>query len=49
MVVILSLTQRVLVFNQGHTIASGSPKDIVNDPAVVEAYLGRRREKRRRA
>ena len=49
MEVILSLTQRVLVFNQGHTIASGSPKDIVNDPVVIEAYLGRRRERRRRA
>jgi branched-chain amino acid transport system ATP-binding protein len=49
MEVILSLTQRVLVFNQGHTIASGSPSDIVNDPAVIEAYLGRRRERRRRA
>jgi branched-chain amino acid transport system ATP-binding protein len=48
MEVILSLTQRVLVFNQGHTIASGSPRDIVNDPAVIEAYLGRRRERRRR-
>jgi branched-chain amino acid transport system ATP-binding protein len=49
MEVILSLTQRVLVFNQGHTVASGSPSDVVNDPAVIEAYLGRRREKRRRA
>src|SRR5258708_18715726 len=49
MEVILRLTQRVLVFNQGHTIASGSPRDIVNDPAVIEAYLGRRRERRRRA
>jgi len=48
MEVILSLTQRVLVFNQGHTIASGRPQDVVNDPAVIGAYLGRRREGRRR-
>src|SRR5258708_36104917 len=45
---ILSPTQRVLVFNQGHTIASGSPRAIVNEPAVIEAYLGRRRERRGR-
>jgi branched-chain amino acid transport system ATP-binding protein len=41
MEVILSLTDRVLVFNQGQVIASGKPSDVVNDPAVVQAYLGR--------
>src|SRR5262250_375598 len=42
MEVILTLAQRVLVFNQGLTIASGKPREVVNNPAVIEAYLGRR-------
>ena len=46
MEVILSLTDRVLVFNQGKVIASGAPNDVVNDPAVIEAYLGRSQNKK---
>jgi branched-chain amino acid transport system ATP-binding protein len=41
MEVIMTLTKRVLVFNQGHVIASGKPDDVVKDEAVIEAYLGR--------
>ncbi len=41
MEVIMTLTRRVLVFNQGHVIASGRPEDVVKQEAVIEAYLGR--------
>ena len=47
MEVIMTLTERVLVFNQGHVIASGKPEDIVRNEAVIEAYLGHGRRKRR--
>jgi branched-chain amino acid transport system ATP-binding protein len=42
MEVILTLAQRVLVFNQGVTIATGTPREVVDNTAVIEAYLGRR-------
>jgi branched-chain amino acid transport system ATP-binding protein len=42
MEVIMTLTKRVLVFNQGHVIASGTPEEVVRKEAVIEAYLGRR-------
>ncbi len=42
MEVIMTLTKRVLVFNQGRVIASGTPEQVVREEAVIEAYLGRR-------
>ena len=47
MEVIMTLTKRVLVFNQGHVIASGTPDSVVREEAVIEAYLGRGHRKRR--
>ncbi|MEJ1975969.1 MAG: ABC transporter ATP-binding protein [Acetobacteraceae bacterium] len=41
MQVILSLADRAVVFHQGRVIAAGPPRAVVDDPAVVSAYLGR--------
>lgn len=40
MEVILSLAERAVVFHQGKVIARGIPREVVDDPAVVAAYLG---------
>jgi branched-chain amino acid transport system ATP-binding protein len=38
---ITSLADRVLVLNFGRTLAQGSPDEVMRDPSVIEAYLGR--------
>jgi branched-chain amino acid transport system ATP-binding protein len=48
MEVILSLAQRAVVFHQGKVIAAGAPRAVVDDPAVVAAYLGHHMRRQRR-
>jgi branched-chain amino acid transport system ATP-binding protein len=37
------LSDQLLVLQQGQLIASGEPASVLNDPRVIDAYLGRRR------
>lgn len=40
---IMRLCDHIVVLNKGQMIAEGTPEDIRANPAVIEAYIGRRR------
>ena len=43
--VVMEVCKNVTVLNLGQTLASGTPEEIQNNPKVIKAYIGERRQK----
>ena len=46
MKVVLNVCTRIIVLHNGQLIADGTPRDVISNPAVVDAYLGQQYARR---
>ncbi len=46
---IRNVSDRIMVFHHGEKLTEGSPEEVLNNPAVISAYLGRRYAERMHA
>jgi branched-chain amino acid transport system ATP-binding protein len=42
MKLVMKISDRILVLDRGKTLVEGTPSEVRNNPAVLEAYLGKR-------